>query len=210
MKKIIQKRDIPVNCRLIWATFQIYSQSDYRLAVLTHVKENGFATVESLALELFPGRKIISQRLLDICQDDKLLKNNQNLFRYILTKNGEDSLKHGGYQKHYGKWRIHYIVDPLVPKERQLLKFEEIGKKVKNTKAYCRAGDDVVELENIQFLSGLDEKRDTVEIVELKRDCQRIESDMMVCLRCEITPEGSDLSIKIQTDKPEHDKSDSI
>ena len=238
MKKITLERDIKVYCSLIQATFQIYSRSDYLLAVLTHVKdEKGGATAESLSLDLFPRPKIISKKLLDICQNEGLLINEESFYdafedehsslRYSLTNEGKDALKNGRtFQKSYGIWKIYYTYNPLVPEKYRLLKFEAIDERDVNNSESIKVRYDIdshdidrhdvvsqgiIKLKETQLLPCFGENRNTVRIDKLEEYCTHIKSDMKVHIKWEITKEDSDMSMsEIQTVKSEQDKSDSI
>ena len=119
---------INVKCYLIHAEISRYTEIAYITPILLHIQEQQgkSTTVDVLANTLFKKSKIISQRLLDKCEEYKLVSKNDNQ-KYYLTKEGRITIdKKKFFKTEKGMWKIHHTVDSLIPEDHRILKIEHM------------------------------------------------------------------------------------
>ena len=128
MNKIYLKANILLECHIVYAKIS-RSSNFYLLPILVHVRnEHGNATTETLSKDLFPNWVHVSQKLLKICEDDKLItKNGDKMLQYEITEKGIDAINNKILFKDAPSkmWEIYYANCGIIPKQYRILKIDE-------------------------------------------------------------------------------------
>ena len=206
--KLVLEAKIPLECHVVQADISRATEISHILPILMHVQElEGGATPESLSGELFHGRMPLSQRLLDSCCDDGLLRRHGR--HYLLTEGGSSAIDHKRvFVSKKAMWKIYYSSHPIIPGTRRALKIDHAQKEAK----YRPGEDDHLQRleQDIQELAGgwimtSCFGEDRVFRIDGIADFEKIiRPDMDVILRLEIGQKGSTLRM-ISSDRNDDD-----
>lgn len=124
--KVTLERDVSVTRYKVRAELLVHTKMDHIMPVLAHAREHdGIATVQSLTDELFIGFRIISEKILDVCAEYRLMKHQPKKNRYVMTKHGERALDEKmAFVPQTGTWEMHYAPDPLIGAEYSILELD--------------------------------------------------------------------------------------
>ena len=147
-------------------------------------------TPESLSGELFHGRKPLSQRLLDSCCDDGLLKRHDQ--HYFLTEDGISAINDKRvFVSKNAMWKIYYSYHPIVPDTRRVLKIDHADRKAGYRKEendqLRRLKQDIQELAGGQIMTSCFGKNRAFRINRIEDFEKIIRPDMNVTLRWRLT-----------------------
>ena len=196
--KLILETEVPLECHVIQADVSRASRIPYLLPILMHVQEQkGEATPESLSNELFPELKPLSQELLNICCNDKLVTTYDQ--HYVLTEEGSLAIDNKRiFVSEKKMWKIYYSPRRIIPDTRRVLKLEDGGDEA----GYRKESDDepeplkphIKQLLGEIMTSSFGENR-VFRINDIAGDEKIIKSDMRAIVHLEISKEGSILSL---------------
>ena len=196
--KLILEAEVPVECHVMQADISRASRVSYLLPILIHVQElSGKATPESLANELFAGSRPLSQKLLDICHNSRLVDIHHQ--RYALTEEGRSAIDNERIFVSMEKmWKIYYSPLRIIPDTHGILKLED-GR----SEAGFRKGDPakpeqpkkhIIELTQKIMATSFGEKQH-FRINGITGLAKTVKSDMRVTLCLKISRKGSMLSL---------------
>lgn len=201
--RISLSRKVPVTCHKIHAEVAVFSETDYALAVLMYVdEEGGRATPRSMSKDLLADSDTISKRLLDFCSNQGLVERSGD--RYRLTDEGRDAIRHGRTPVTKRQmWKIHLADDPLIRTPYRLLKIEEErhdvewasqpnGKKapIGDQPRPERLGPGILDLAGTKFLPSFGDTS-PVKIKETKMFGKEVEPDLEAHVHWDLGEDGS-------------------
>lgn len=131
MIEIDLQADVKIERHIVTAYIST-AERRYVLPVLMHVQDaDGKATTESLSKDLFPGLEPLSQKLLEMCEDEDLIRAaaprpdaaDRQHREYSTTKNGKDAISADrAFVRNPGRiWEIHYVKHEMVSKNWRIL-----------------------------------------------------------------------------------------
>ena len=206
--KLVLEAKIPLECHVVQADISVATEISHVLPILMHVQElEDGATPESLSGELFRGRKPLSQRLLDSCCDDGLLKRHDQ--HYFLTEDGISAINDKRvFVSKNAMWKIYYSRHPIVPDTQRVLKIDhadrEAGYRKDENDQLRRLKQDIQELAGGQIMTSCFGKNRAFRINRIEDFEKIIRPDMNVTLQLEIDQIGSTLRM-ISSDKNDDD-----
>lgn len=202
--KLVLEVKIHLECHVVQADVSVATGISHVLPILMHAQElKDGATPESLSDELFYGRKPLSQKLLDSCCDDGLLKKHDQ--HYFLTDDGILAIKDKRvFVSKKGMWKIYYTSHQIIPDIRRVLKIDHANKEAgylpgdDNYLQYLK--QDIQKLARGQIMTSCF-GANRIFRINMIEDLEKIVSpDMNVTLHLEIDQRGSTLRM-ISSDK---------
>ena len=196
--KLILEAEVPVECHVMQAGISRASRASYVLPILIHVQElSGKATPESLANELFAGLRPLSQKLLDICYDSKLVDIRHQ--RYALTEEGRSAIDNERiFVSKEKMWKIYYSPLRIIPDTCSILKLEDGRREARFRKEDPAKPEQpkkhIIELTQKIMTTSFGEKQD-FRINDITGLAKTVKSDMRATLCLEINRKGSILSL---------------
>ena len=206
--ELVLEAKIPLRCHVVRADISRATEISHVLPILMHVQElEGGATPESLSGELFHGRKPLSQRLLDSCCNDGLLRKHDQ--RYFLTEDGSSAINDKRvFVSKKAMWKIYYSSHPIIPDTRRVLKIDhaqkEAGYRPRESDHLQHLEQDIQELAGGWIMTSCFGEDRVFRINTIVGFEKIIRPDMNVTLRLEIGQKGSTLRL-ISSDKDDED-----
>ena len=206
--KLVLEAKIPLKCHVVQADISRATEISHVLPILMHVQElEDGATPESLSGELFHGRKPLSQRLLDSCCNDGLLRKYDQ--RYFLTEDGSSAISDKRvFVSKKAVWKLYYSSHPIIPDTRRVLKIDhaqkEAGYRPREDDHLQHLEQDIRELAGGWIMTSCFGEDRVFRINTIVGFEKIIRPDMNVTLRLEIGQKGSTLRL-ISSDKDDED-----